>query len=247
MDYLTDILADVEERIDDIHAIGDVNEDLVKIAVSNLEVLKKDLQATRGNLGILQKVERQLKTYEQVAKIPQLASKFPIIREQMIVLMIGALEVFISDIYLNIANKNPEFFYWKDEKEKISFEPSLLMDGFTFGDIFIGHLKNKGYSFQDLQSVLRSFEVYCGIEITLDDESRDVLILGAASRHIIVHNRSKIDLPFIKQIRNTRYASNSLYKKNHKIVIDDGLVNELSETIKTFCRDLVVHLMQRDE
>lgn len=247
MDYLIEILADVEERVNDIGAIGDVNEDLVKIAVNNLEMIKKDLESAGRNLGILQKVNRQLETYQNVAKIPQLTTKFPIIREQMVVLMIGALEVFIADVYRNIANNNPEYFYWNDEKEKISFDPSMLIEGFTLGDVVLGHLKNKGYSFQDLQSLIKSFEVYCGIKIDLEEESKDILIFGAAARHIIVHSRSKIDSAFQKQIRNTSWANDYRDKKGLSIEINDEFVANLGDTIKTFCGYLVTHLIQRDD
>jgi hypothetical protein len=164
----------------------------------------------------------------------------------MIVLMVGALEVFIADIYRSIANNDPDYFYWNDAKEKISFEPSILIEGFTLGDVVIGHLKNKGYSFQDLQSLIKSFDVYCGIKIELERESRDTLIFGAAARHIIVHSRSKVDSAFLKQIRDTRYNSQSL-KKNEQIEITDTYVTLLGETIKTFCGYLVNRLSQRDD
>lgn len=247
MEYLTDILADTEERIDDIQAIGDINEDLVKIAVSNLDVIKTELESTGRNQGILSKVKRQIDTYKQVARIPELETKFPIIREQMIVLMIGTLEVFIADVFRSIANNTPDFFQWNDPKEKVSFEPTMLVDGFTLGDVIIGHLKNRGYSFQDLRSLIKSLDTYCGIHPELTDKVKDVLIFGAASRHIIVHNRSKIDASFLNQIRDTSYSLDSGTQKNAKLNITDNYVKELAETIKTFCSEIVVHLMQRDE
>ncbi|MGY4893329.1 MAG: hypothetical protein ACO1N2_01380 [Candidatus Saccharimonadota bacterium] len=246
MEYLSDTYADLDERIDNIRAIADVNEDLVKIAVSNLNSIRKDIVATGRNQGILQKVDRQLETYKEVAKIPELTTKFPIIREQIIVLLIGALEVFVSDIYKQIAENDPEFFFWNDEKEKISFEPSLLREGFSLGDALVGHLKNKGYSFQDLQSLIKSFEVYCGIKIELETEAKDVLIYGAASRHIIVHNRSIIDSAFLKQIRDTIF-SNALVKKDEQLLVTDQFVSRLSETIKSFCGYLISNLQQRDD
>jgi len=245
-DYLTEILADIDDRIKDIKAIGDINEDLVKIAISGLNMIKTNLGSTQGNLGIKAMVDRQLNTYQQVSRIPALASKFPIIREQMVVLMVGALEVFVSDIYKSIANNNPEYFCWA-EKEKIAFDPLLLSGGFTMGDAIIGHMKNSGVSFQDLQSMVDSFEKYCRIRIELDPCTRDNLILGAAARHIIVHNRSIIDLAFLKQIRNTQFALSGIYVKDHKIEIDDSFITQISESINSFCSDVVTHLYQRDD
>ncbi len=245
-DYLTNLLADIDERIADIKAVSDVNEELVKIAVTGLKSIKKDLEATNGNLGIKQKVDRQLNTYNTVAKIPELASKLPIIREQMVVLMIGALEVFVADVYKSIANHNPEYFFW-NEKEKISFDPLLFKDGFTMGDVVIGHLKNKQVSFQDLKSLLESFELYCRVKIELDNETRDTLILSAAARHIIVHNRSMIDTQFLNQIKLTGFTAKNNYLKGDKIKIDDRFILTLSNSINSLCSDLVVHLIQRDD
>src|SRR5690349_6047750 len=107
MDYLTDLLADVEERIDHIKTIGDINNDLVKIAVNNLNSIKRDLEATHRNIQIINKVDRQIKMYEMVSHIPDVRTKLPIINQQMIVLMIGALEVYIADIFRQISNRNP--------------------------------------------------------------------------------------------------------------------------------------------
>lgn len=245
-DYLTEILADLDDRIKDIKAIGDVNEDLVKIAVTNLTSIKDELDLTQGNLGLKAKIDRQLKTYKMVSRIPELATKFPVIREQIVVLMVGALEVFLSDIYKSIANHNPEYFIWS-EKEKIAFDPLLLSGGFTMGDAIIGHMKNSGVSFQDLKSTIDSFEKYCKIKIDLEDNVRDTLIIAAAARHIIVHNRSTIDLSFLKQIRSTRHATSGLYINRNKIEIDDNFITEISESVSSFCSDIVTHLYQRDD
>lgn len=247
MDFLTDLLADVEERIDRIKTIGDVNNDLVKIAVNNLESIRKDLLATGRNIQITKKVERQIKMYKSVSHVTGVAEKLPIIYEQMVVLMIGALEVYLADIFRQVGDRMPEYLVWKAEKEKISFEPTLLSEGFTLGDAILSHLKNQGISFQDLQSTLRAFEKYFDVKVVLDEKNTDKLILAAACRNVIVHNRSEIDNAFRKQIRSTRYAEDIRFQKGKKLNIDEKYIEELGETLKGFCRDITVLLMQRDE
>ncbi|MEO7905167.1 MAG: hypothetical protein ABIR91_05250 [Candidatus Saccharimonadales bacterium] len=247
MEYLTDLLADVEERIDHIRTIGDINDDLVSIAVNNLYSVKADLVATGRNGQIINKVNRQINMYDKISLIPEVKKKLPIIYEQMIVLMVGALEVYIADIFRGISNKNPEYLVWKIEKEKISFEPILLAEGFTLGDVIIGHLKSQGFSFQDLRSTLSAFEKYFDIRIELDDVVREKLILAAACRNVIVHNRSTIDGGFQKQVRATSFYDDKNYKKGGKLKIDDTYTNQLGETIKEFCRNITVLLMHRND
>ena len=247
MEYLTEIYADLDERIDDIRAVGDVNEELVKIAINNLRSLRADVVTTGRNQGILQKIDTQIGMYDQVARIPALTTKIPIIREQMIVLMIGALEVFLSDVFRRIGNEDPKFYLWVDPKEKIYLDPTLISDEFTLGDTIMGHLKNRGVSFQDLKSLVDAIDKYFGINISIDDGDRDVLILAGAYRNIIVHNRSKIDRGFLNQIRSTAFASNGEFEKDNKISVGDDFVDTLARTVKNLCENIINSLMQRDE
>lgn len=247
MDYLTDILADLDERIDDIQTIGDINHDVLTISANNLKSIRKDIIATGRNQAIQKKIEQQLSTLTQVSQLDLIREKLPVLYEQMIVLMIGALEVFITDIFRGISNRNPEYFIWKADKEKIAFEPSMLKDDFTLGDIIIGHLKNQGFSFQDLQSTTRAFEKYFDIAIELDTKATDILIISAASRNIIVHNRSKIDRGFLNQVRNTMPGKAQKYKKDAKLSVEEKDVEILAATIKGLCKNIVTLLIQRDD
>lgn len=244
---LTNLLADFEERIDDIQTIGNVNDDLIKIAVSDLEYIKRELQSTNRNQAIISKVDNQIGMLQQVSRLPDIAQKLPVIYEQMIVLMVGALEVYFSDVFKSISNENPMFLVWKSEKEKISFEPTLLQDGdkFTLGDVILSHLRNNGVSFQDLQSTLNAIEKYLDIKVDLENILRDKLILAAACRNIIVHNRSRIDSGFLKQIRDTKYAGK--YTKRHRVVIEESYVKSVGELLKDFTRHITVLITQRDD
>ena len=247
LDYLSEVYADLDERIDNIRTLADVNEELISIAINNLQSIRKDLAATGRNLGILSKIDNQLLMYQQVARIPQLTTKFPIIREQSVVLMVGALEVFVADVFRAIGNNDPKLFVWKDPKEKILVEPSLISDEFTLGDAIINHLKTRGFSFQDLQSLIRAFETYFDIKIDLNKAQLDILIAGTAYRNVIVHNRSVIDTQFLKQIRDTSHITDLSQKKGEKIQIDDKFVRELALSIKELCEKVIALLMEEVE
>lgn len=244
MKYLEKVLADFTERIKEIISIGDINEELVQIAVTNLKYLRDDLVASERNAGIIRKVDIQLLMYEQVAKIPELESSFPILRGQMVVLTVGAQEAFISEIFRTISNNEPQLLTWKDPKEMISFEPSLLSTGFSIGDTLIGHLKNKGYSFQDLKSSLDAVNKYLDCDFVVDADLKDELILAAAWRNVIVHNKSKIDHSFLKQVRDTRYADQ--YSLDEILEITEDDIQSLSGVVLLFAEALINKIQEKE-
>jgi hypothetical protein len=245
-EYLEAAYADLDERITNVSTLGDINEELVKIAINNLKSLKTDVIATGRNQGVLTKIDTQLLMYEQVARIPELATKFPIIREQSVVLIIGTLEVFAGDVFRGAGNYTPKLYKW-GEKEKILVEPSLISDEFTLGDAIMGHLKQKGASFQDLQSLLGTIETYFGVKVELAKIEQDTLILAAAYRNVIVHNRSVIDRGFLKQVRNTKYFKDFSEKKDEKILIDDSFIKELSAAVRSLSEKIVASILSEIE
>jgi hypothetical protein len=62
-------------------------------------------------------------------------------------------------------------------------------------------IQSKGVSFQDMQSISRSFERFTGF---LPPKSNHVhnIILGQAARHAIVHAGSRVDERFLGQVVN---------------------------------------------
>lgn len=247
LEYLDEVYADVDERIDNILTLGDVNEELVKIAVNNLKSLRTDVAATGRNLGVLHKIDTQLTVYDQITLIPQLTTKFPIIREQSIVLIIGTLEVFAADVFRRIGNNDPKLYVWNDPKEKILVEPTLISEDFTLGDAILSHIKLRGTSFQDLQSFLRALQTYLSVDIEMSADERDALILAAAYRNVIVHNRSVIDDGLLKQVRDTRYASEFGEKKGEKIDVKNEFLDQLAAYAKELCIKVVAALKERAE
>ncbi len=238
--------ADFARRIVDIQDVGNVNSELIKIAVSQLRHLEKEIKDSGKFQGLLVKVQRQIEMYDQVSRLPGVSEKLPVIYEQMIVLMVGALEAYLSDLFRGVSNTNPSFLVWKSEKEKISFEPILLQDNekFTLGDVILSHLKGNGVSFQDLRSTIEALERYLDIEVKLSDADKDELIYVAACRNVIVHNKSTIDPGFLKQVRKTKYAS---LKKDSKLEITDEYVKSVGVLLNKFCNDITNKIVERTE
>ena len=246
MDYLNNLYDDFNSRLNDINSLDDINDELIKIFKSNLNHIKNEVVQTGKFGGLLKKIEIQLNMIDQVSRLPGINKKLNSMREQSIVLSVGAFEVFISDIFRTIANKSPEYYIWSNEKEKIYIDTGSFNSGFTLGDAIISHLKNKQYSFQDLQSILKAVENYFGLEISLDNEIKDKIIIGTSMRHIIVHNRSIIDVTFLKQTKNVDTIILE-YKEGEKLHTTDAQVRDIGNAIREFSNYLTQAIAQRDE
>lgn len=244
MDYIDNLLINFLGRIGDIANMEGVNQELIEIFKNNLITIETDIKATGQFGGLLKKIETQKKVLDEVKFLPQLKPKYEILREQSVVLMVGVFEVFISDIFREIANHDPGYFVWPEKDKKISIGIESFTPTFTLGDAIIAHLANKQFSFQDLKSILRATKDYLGVEFDVPDDIRKNIIFGTSCRHIIVHNISIVDRQFLLQ---TRELKNLNYKEGNKIELEDNDIKNIKGAITSFADELVQLLQQRYE
>ena len=243
MDYLVDRLDNFHNNLKNIAQIDGINIELIKIFGSNLKIIKTDIEQT-GQFGtLLKKVDRQIDMLKQVERLPEIASNFETLREQSFVLMIGAFEVFITDIFKAIANNDPDYFVWPDKDKKISIDIESFSANFTLGDAIITHLSNKQYSFQDLGSTIRAVSDYLGVTIETDETTKAAIVFGTACRHLIVHRGSIVDRQFLNQ---TRDIPNLEYSDGDILRLQDADVIKLRTAIENFSEYLIQTLIQRD-
>lgn len=234
----------LEKRLSDIGKITQINELVMLVVEKNLEAVKKDLDVIKKGGSTKKIIDHSLKLLSNTTKNPQVIELKKIIREQIVVLYMGSLESFLSDIIRVTGNIKPSFFRFKTENENITFNQSMLQNNFTLGDAILEHIENKKFSFQDLKSTVDVFENYLGI--TLDvDEYRHQLVLMAATRHIVVHNSSVIDRRFLKQIRDTPWADD--YRLGSHIEVDDDRLSEMLNALKGLGDQIVAAMLSRDE
>lgn len=243
MDYLLAIVDDFEERVNDIVASGEINKEIVKIAQKNLEFIKAQLEQSGKNQGILRTVNRQIGMFDQVAELPELKMRYPLVKEQVIVSLVGTTESFIGDVFRRVADNAPHILVWSKPNERISFDPLLLSrTTFSIGDAVLWHIKSK-YTFQDLKSSLDALSEYLDVKIDLTNEMKHVLILAAAYRHVIVHNKSVVDEKFLSQVRETVHSGR--YKVGEGVKIDDEFIEELRVTILEFMALIIIEITSK--
>lgn len=237
MNFLDDVLDNFTERVNQISSINSVNDELMSIIQKSYKVILDDLRATGKYRSLIQKVERQTETYKYATNIPELEQTYAIIRQQVVVLIVGAIENFFTDIFRAVADNQPSALKWDNSKERISFDPALLSTTVRLSDIVINHLKNKDISFQDLKSALNAISKYIGCDFIIDEDIRDELILASAWRNIIVHNRSEIDDSFLKQVRGTKYSAT--YTKGKYLEVSEADIQNLIGSSYTFTSSLI--------
>jgi hypothetical protein len=235
----------LEARLSDVLKIIEINDFILKLVTSNLNSIKTDLTALGKGGGLIGKLDNSVKLLGNITSNSDVVAQKGIITEQVIVLFIGSFESYLNDVIRTVGNEQPELFVFQDPNEKITFSQTMLGDGFTLGDAILEHIDNKGYSFQDLKSTLDVFEKYLGISISITDDERDTLILTAALRHIIIHKSSKVDRPFLKQIRNTQYKTK--YKIDESIKFDDSLIQKSKESILAFADQVTAALLDKSQ
>lgn len=242
MEYLNDILEGFQSRLADIERIDGINAGIIKIFQQNLDTIHSEIQQTGKFGGLLKKVDRYKQTLDDVSKLDEMKSDFEILREQRVVLLVSAFEVFIEDIFRAIANNSPEYFIWPEKDKKIVIGVEDFTSRFTLGDAIITHLNNKQYSFQDLGSTVKAFQDYLGVDLEIEDDTKDSIILGTACRHLIVHKGSVIDRQFLSQTRSL----DAKYVEGKTLSISEEDVAQLQQHFSLLAEKMVLAIYNRD-
>ncbi len=243
-DDILQLRGNLSVSIENILSILELNENVLRVANSKLEQIQKSLLKIKIGGGVAREIENASALLTNLSDNPQIMEQKKVIKEQVIVLLVGTLESYLGDFIREVGNKKPELFDLKNKDEKISFTQEMLSSGFNLGDAILEHVKEKGYTLQDLKSSIDVFSNYLSINISLEDSVRDKLILCAASRNCIVHNSSKVDRKFLKQVRNTRYKSK--YKLDEFIDIDDDLINSSKLAILDYADQLTAAIIDKE-
>lgn len=145
------------------------------------------------------------------------------IYNQTCILAVSASSVLLEKYFTNYLNTN-----WKTVNTQVlnNIKVSLGELGDKYKYDLKSHLgevvldKGDSISFQDLQSIKRTFEKYLDIKIEIDNELEKKIIFYHHCRHVLVHKKGVIDQDFVDKV-----ASRGANLKNYKV----GDCIELSE------------------
>jgi hypothetical protein len=127
-------------------------------------------------------------------------------------------------------------------KEELRVSVSSLCDAPDNLNDFAADLlvQTKDISFQDMQSITRSFNTYLQVKIPWDATVNHI-ILGQACRHIIVHTGGLIDQKFLRQISGAtpRKVKTDL-NLGDRIQFHPDEVEVIAASMQTFVREISI-------
>ncbi len=232
MKNLSEVQENFQDNLKMVEQIVSIGSDVGNLLVGMLEDLKTQNESISGFLPYKEKIERTIGLVRMVKDDSRLKSKYEIIRNQAIVLIVENFESFLNDCVKTLVNEYPGAIKWPEKKKTLPVNTDVLRYSIpTVGDLVVASLKKEEVNFQDLQSTLKFFKDYLELEIKLTDEECDRIIFTHALRNIVVHNGNAVDSAFLSQVRNTRYAKK--YKDKEKILLSE---EEYQEIIRGFSR-----------
>ena len=189
-------IASVEKLINfDLEVIGMAIESIEELHTS----LVNKLNITNEHLN----GKRTLDILNTIHSNDSLKTRFSIINNQAVVLLVSYFGSAIADLFRD-ASKNA--IETKHDKRVLGSELKLNIYeltqlntplGDSIGDLLI--TKNS-ISFQDMKSIQREFKKYFGITID-KDETINNIIVSQACRHSIVHEGGKVNSRIINQVK----------------------------------------------
>lgn len=184
-------------------------ENLIHFDREVLEIAIKSIKKLRDRLVNGQKITNNhlngtstINVLESIRKNDSLKSKYSVINNQAVVLLVSYFGSAVADLFRESAQYaleakgeeaviNSEFKFKISELLRFSNSP-----GESIGDILISKV---GISFQDMKSIQREFKRFFSIEIERDENVNNI-ILGHACRHTIAHEAGIVNSRVINQI-----------------------------------------------
>jgi hypothetical protein len=107
------------------------------------------------------------------------------------------------------------------------------------GDLFVAH---RDISFQDMQSIGRSFRDYFDYEPPKDEVTNDI-IMSQACRHVTVHSAGIVDHRMMGQVRSAHPPTlKPEIRENEKVQFTEDEVPIVSAQMKSFLQDLIMNV-----
>lgn len=151
--------------------------------------------------------EHTLRMLQNIRTNDSMRPQYQVISNQGIVLLVSYISSALEDLFKTafraalVAKQVPEEVWDTEFKASFAQLVSIRSDGDGLIDLVVA---KQDINFQDMQSTVRSFQKYVGVEVTRDQDMDDI-VFAQAARHAIVHNAGIADAGFFKQIE--KYAA----------------------------------------
>ncbi|MGD9489198.1 MAG: hypothetical protein AB7W47_14365 [Calditrichaceae bacterium] len=231
------------ENIDAVDRLANFDRVVLDYSIKAIEDLQNKLKRNFTNESLL--ATRTLKDLNNIRVHDSMRTQYQEIFNQCVVLLVSHFGSTITELFKYYVTSNIDVL--KNQKafsEEFKLSP-MEMSEFNFnlrdhiGEIIIS---KKNISFQDMQSINRSFKDFLNIDIVRDEINNDI-IMGQACRHVIVHSGSNPDKKMLRQIASAVPRNlKPKIRESSKIQFDSKEIARLATSMKMYVENLVNQL-----
>jgi hypothetical protein len=199
---MTTVLEAFEQHIQSVRRLMNFDRDVLEITIDQLKVLRDELTSHHklGNPRLT--AERTLATIERIRENDSLRPRYQTIFNQALVLLVSYFGSAVRDIFRRgvalAIERVPESPILKEEL-RMTVGVLRIVTEDVAGSIPDLLIESKDISFQDMQSIARTFKTYFQVDMAKTSAVHDVIV-GQACRHIIVHTGGMVDDRVIRQL-----------------------------------------------
>lgn len=194
---------------------------------------------------VTQKLRNCRKNLQNIHENKSLHLHYQTIYNQAVVVWVSVLAVTLESLFKYcIEHVKIELLTDKKKDAKIHIIELLSVEDIQKALPSLILEADHSISFQDMQSIRRTFEEYFTIEIGDSVDVQNVAFTQAA-RHVIVHNAGRVNERFKNQIKSL--TKRTLMKKfsSSNIQFDLKDAKVISENIKKFVKDIIVKVRNK--
>jgi hypothetical protein len=198
------ILETFKANVDGVYELAEFDHIVLETAISAVEDLQEKLKQHFENRAY--HATNALMVLKNIRQNDSLRPKYKHVFNQCVVLLVSYFSSAVADVFRRAfcrSLQNPAANPLQDEEMKLSLREIIELGanpGERMSDVFV---QKRDISFQDMQSILRTFKHYWKVELPRDKKMNDI-ILGQAARHVIVHAAGLVDEKMVAQVANAR-------------------------------------------
>lgn len=227
-------------NIEDVYKLMEFDRIILDFSIKALEKQKNDLQKLHRISNPQLLAENTLTMIKNIRNNDSLRPKYKVIFNQCIVLLVSIFASSIADLFregiYQLAKKGKSKNL-KTEELKISVAD--LIEYSSEIERRLGQLiaDKNDYSFQDMQSIGKAFKQYFEFSMEKDIDVHNI-IFAQACRHVIVHDASKINERFTRQVSGASPRDIKPNVSGSAIEFTSEEVNQAAESMKIYFKKL---------
>lgn len=200
-----DIVETFKRQVDDVSRLIAFDQDVIAVVIRAVEELRNRLVA-RDITNEQQNGERLLTILGNIKENQSLKSRYALILNQAIVLLVSYFGSAVEDIFVRSITRTMR----AASSERLRGEELRLTVGELLGladnpeeALPALLIERKDLSFQDMQAIHRAFKDYIGVDVPRDVTVNNI-ILAQACRHVIVHAGGEVTARLIRQVKGAK-------------------------------------------